>query len=130
MRAPEEMGFYAELGADGELRAVHGVKHLMPADAVAISEDQAKEISAAVRAKAPQTVTTATGAFLAPPAPAVDLKPILDQLAAHAALIQSHAATLDQHEGTITAQGQTVAAAKSSVEELMTGIKKLVPEKP
>lgn len=54
MREPDEMGWYAELGADGEPRAVNGVKKLMPEDAVEITEDQAKAISASVRARAQQ----------------------------------------------------------------------------
>ena len=75
MREPEEMGWYAELGSDGEPRAVHGVKKLMPDDALEITEAQAREISAALRARAPRITSEATRETVS-----VDLQPLQAQI--------------------------------------------------
>lgn len=75
MREPDEMGWYAELGADGEPRAVHGVKKLMPDDALEITEAQAREISAALRARAPRITSEATRETVS-----VDLQPLQAQI--------------------------------------------------
>lgn len=54
MREPEIMGWYEVAGDDGFPRACHGIKRLMPEDAVEITGDQAKALSASVRAREPQ----------------------------------------------------------------------------
>lgn len=75
MREPDEMGWYAELGTDGEPRAVHGVKKRMPENALEITEPQAREISAALRARAPQINQEAARETVS-----VDLQPLQAQI--------------------------------------------------
>ena len=116
MREPEDMGWFAELGTDGEPRAVHGIKRLMPEDAVEISEAQARELSAAVRARQAQQPSNLPNA-----APSADLQPIYDQLRAHAQIIQGHAQTLDKHEVTVSAVSQSVANFMQGQKDLAGG---------
>lgn len=116
MRQPEDMGWYSELGADGEPRAVHGIKRLMPEGSKEITAEQAAQISKDVRARAPQHVSAPLTASA--PAPTVDLKPIQDQITALATVVQGHAAALDT-------QAQEVKAVKASTDHFMAGLSSL-----
>lgn len=116
MREPDEMGWYAELGTDGEPRAVHGVKKLMPDDALEITEAQAREISAALRARAPQITSEAareTGS--------VDLQPLQDQITRIAQVVSGHAVSLDQHQEKIEAVSLAAATFMEGQKNLAGG---------
>lgn len=77
MRQPDEMAWYEIEGEDGQPRACHGVKRLMPEGSKEIDEAQAKQISADVRAREPKS---AQAAIASAAAAGVDLRPIQDQL--------------------------------------------------
>lgn len=116
MREPEEMGWYAVLADDGEPRAVHGVKRLMPEDSVEITEAEARQISATVRANEPKSVA----GQLPQPGPtfAVDLQPILEKLEAQAKLIAEHAELHDQHIEQLTANAQKFEQQSKAISEV------------
>lgn len=116
MREPEEMGWYAELGSDGELRAVHGVKRLMPEGCKEISFDEAQRISGEVRAREPKPLTAMT-----PSGVPVDLKPLQDQIDAIAQAVIGHAKTLDKHS-------EKIEDTLTSVADYMQGVKSGRPE--
>lgn len=101
MREPEQMGWFAELDSDGEPVAVHGVMRLMPEGSVAITEAQAREISAVRRANEPPRL------FGEAPQPGatfhVDLQPILDRLDAQAQVLAAHATVLDEQAAALSA---------------------------
>ncbi|CAA2139611.1 hypothetical protein [Hyphomicrobium sp. ghe19] len=116
MREPEEMGWYAELGEDGEPRAVHGIKHLMPEGSVEITEAQAREISAQVRAREVKEIKQlATGPI--PEHEPVDLQPVLDDIARVKEQILEHADLHDKHEKTFVEIKRNTAAAIAQVTE-------------
>lgn len=104
MRTPEEMAWYEVEGDDGFPRACHGVKRLMPEGSKEISQAQADEISAAVRAREPRVMSAAAESGVN-----VDLQPLQDQIDALAQALVGHARTLDQHEAEVKAVSQSVA---------------------
>lgn len=115
MREPEEMGWFAELGPDDEPRAVHGIKRLMPEGSVEITEEQAREISAEVRAREPQVEGAQPAAQVS--APPVDLQPVLDDIARVKAQILEHADLHDKHEKTFFEIKRNTAAAIAQMTE-------------
>lgn len=126
MRQPEDMGWYAENGPDGNPVAVHGIKRRMPEGSLEITEGQAKEISASRRANPPGVSAPPQGSARVP---SPDLQPILDKLEAQALLIAKHAELHDQHLAAEAQQTQTIAKVQAAVGHLTAGLKDLGQEK-
>ncbi|HVX35428.1 MAG TPA: hypothetical protein VHC71_04325 [Hyphomicrobium sp.] len=76
MRKEEDMAWYQVDGEDGNPRACHGIKRLMPEGSKEITEAQANEISTAVRSREPKP----TAAVATASAGGVDLQPLQDQI--------------------------------------------------
>lgn len=100
MREPRALAYYAIQGEDGFPRAMHAYVGLQPPDAVEITEAQAAEISAAVRAREPRFASEAGAS--------VNLQPLQDQIDALAQAVIGHAKTLDQHDAEVKAVNLSV----------------------
>lgn len=120
MREPEDMGWYVETGKDGEPRAVHGIKRLMPEGAKEISEAEAKQISAGLRARAPESA-----ADVSQPGAPVDLQPLQDQITRIAQVVKGHAESLDEHKSSIDQHKSKIEDVSRSVKSFMEGQKNL-----
>ena len=131
MRPPEDMGYYVVAGEDGFPRAIHGIKRLMPEDAVEITKEQADAVSQDMRAREPKPI--AEGQPAAPQAaavaaPAVDLQPVLDKLKEHEDAIKTLAETAVDHASMIANQGDKVDAVHEAVTAHFEGLKNADPE--